>query len=284
MNETNACRLWIRAQQVNAFAMLALALFEVVRELCCDCRTSIGLAAVPLGLMIVLCAWRVYKHSRCPHCGKSVMSFWGRDGVGRAAIRRISKSHSVVCVHCGDEVEIEGCAHRKDARLAWGLTTVAMLLSGALLLVCLDDSQMKFRDRALPIAITAIADRMGGVTPAHISYKMEHRELSVWGWADGDTNKVQAVIQEDPFCVRIADAGEVQHDPSHGLYDISERVADAIARAEFKIHFGDRSIGKMDLRQEGDEFVVTFLCVSPEPILSVGKKGGFVKWLVHDGR
>ena len=284
MRETNACRVWIRVQQVNTFAVLALALFDGVRGLCCDCRTPIGLAAVPLGLMIALCAWRVYKHSRCPNCGKSVMSFWGRDGVGRAAMRRISNSHSVVCVHCGAEVEIEGSARRKEARLAWGLTAVAMSLSVVLLLACLDDSQVKFRDRALPIAITAIADRMGGVTPAHISYKMEHRELYVWGWTDGDTNKVQAVIQEDPFCVRTADAGGVQDDPSHGLYDISERVADAIAQAEFKIHFGDRPIGKTELRLEGDEFVVTFPCESPEPKLVVGKKGGFVKWLVPDGR
>ena len=284
MNETNACRVWIRVQQVNAFAVLALALFDGVRVLCCDCRTPIGLAAVPLGLMIVLCAWRVYKQSRCPNCGKAVMSFWGRDGVGRAAIRLISKSQSVVCVHCGVEVEMEGEVHGKDAGLAWGLTAVAMTVSVALLLACLEDSQVKFRDRALPIAITAIADRKGGVTPAHIRYKMEHRELYVWGWADGDTNKVQAVIQEDPFCVRTADAGGVQDDPSHGLYDISERVADAIARAEFKTKFGDRTIGKTELRQEGDEFVVTFPCESPELKLVVGKKGGFVKWLVHDVR
>ena len=284
MNETNACRVWIRAHQVNAFAAVALVLFRGVRELCCDIRTPVGLAAVPLGLMVALCAWRVYKLSRCPKCGESVMSFWGRDGVGRAAVRRISKLHSVVCVHCGDEVEIEGRARRKDARLVWGQTAVAMSLSGALLLVDLDDSQVKFRDRALPIAITAIADRMGGVTPAHICYKMKPRELYVWGWTDGDTNKVQAVIQEGPFCVRIADAGEVQHDPSHGLYDISERVADAIAQAEFKIHFGDRPIGKTELRLEGDVFVVTFPYESPELKLVVGKKGGFVKWLVPDGR
>ena len=110
MNEANACRVWIRAHQVNAFAAVALVLFRGVRELCCDIRTPVGLAAVPLGLMVALCAWRVYKLSRCPKCGESVMSFWGRDGVGRAAVRRILKLHSVVCVHCGDEVEIEGRA------------------------------------------------------------------------------------------------------------------------------------------------------------------------------
>ena len=283
MSETNACRVWIRAQQFIAVSMLALVLFDSVRALYCDCRTLAGgLAAMPLGLMMGLCAWRVYRLSRCPNCGKSVMSFWGRDGMGRAASRLISKSQSVVCVRCGDEVEMAGDGYGKEAGLACGLTVVAMALSVSLLLF--PDSRTKFRDRALPIAITVIADRMGGVTPTHIRYRMAPREMFVWGWADGETNLVQAVIQEDPFCVRIGDAGGAQHDPSHGLYDISERVADAIAQADFKIHFGDRPSGKTELRLEGDEFVVTFAYESPEPKLVVGKKGGFVKWLVPDGR
>ena len=51
---------------------------------------------------------------------------------------------------------------------------------------------------------------------------MGRRGLRVWGGADGDTNQVQVLIQEDPFCVRIVGDGSMHDDPSHGLYDISE--------------------------------------------------------------
>jgi len=49
---------------------------------------------------------KTFSYSRCPHCGKSVMSKWnGRDAAGRNCAKRIAKHLPILCFNCGQEID-----------------------------------------------------------------------------------------------------------------------------------------------------------------------------------
>ena len=52
------------------------------------------------GIVFVLCL-PMLRYTKCPSCGKSVLSKWWNYGRSR----RILKCQPVICPHCGEEVE-----------------------------------------------------------------------------------------------------------------------------------------------------------------------------------
>ena len=52
------------------------------------------------GIVLVLCL-PMLRYTKCPYCGKSVLSKWWNYG----RVKRILKCQPVICPHCGEEVE-----------------------------------------------------------------------------------------------------------------------------------------------------------------------------------
>ena len=61
------------------------------------------LLALVSGIAFVLCL-RMMRYGKCPYCGKSVLSkkWWNYE-----RIRKIRKCQSILCPHCGKEIETE---------------------------------------------------------------------------------------------------------------------------------------------------------------------------------
>jgi len=99
-------RKWRRIQIACAVAFLVVTLINIYRWATFSCRNSDNLLYSIVAFMMATAAWQCLKYSRCPHCGKWLMSSWlGRDGAGRNYIRRVAKGLPVICAHCGKEVE-----------------------------------------------------------------------------------------------------------------------------------------------------------------------------------
>lgn len=99
-------REWRLAQWACAILTIAYCMIGMLRLVIsldsrfCAYPTSLATLAT------AICASKVQKYSRCPHCGKSVFTKWlGRDGAGRNAIKRIEKRLPIICPHCGEELE-----------------------------------------------------------------------------------------------------------------------------------------------------------------------------------
>ncbi len=96
-------RKWRRAQVTLAIVVIVLGVIGLVElslgRICCWAQNVVSLSFVAVSFC-------VYRCSRCPYCGKSVLSGWsGKDGAGRNCIKRIEKRLPVICVHCGEEVD-----------------------------------------------------------------------------------------------------------------------------------------------------------------------------------
>ena len=104
-------RTWRRFQLATAIGLAvigAAGLIGLVLELAFSPLLNL-LVCLP-SLMIGVFAQLAYNSARCPYCGKHVMSYWsGRDGRKRKAVERIMHRETVVCVHCGAEVETAEC-------------------------------------------------------------------------------------------------------------------------------------------------------------------------------
>ena len=100
-------RKWRRAQVMLAIIVIVLGVIGLVElsfgkgdKICCLVQNVVS-------LLFVAVSFCVYRCSRCPYCGKSVLSGWsGKDGAGRNCIKRIEKRLPVICVHCGEEVDM----------------------------------------------------------------------------------------------------------------------------------------------------------------------------------
>ena len=111
-------RKWRRVQLVCAVALAILAIVDVFRMTAHTYRSGDSLPCIVLSLITCVAGWQACQYSRCPHCGKWLMSSWlGRDGAGRNCIRRVARGLTVICVHCGKEVETMcDCDKASDTR------------------------------------------------------------------------------------------------------------------------------------------------------------------------
>ena len=101
-------RKWWLVQLISSIVFLGVIALNWVWNAFSSRENGILLLAVA-GLAMgvaTFATWQVMRHSRCPHCGKRLMSFWlGRDGAGRSCVNRVMKGLPVICVNCGEEVE-----------------------------------------------------------------------------------------------------------------------------------------------------------------------------------
>lgn len=98
-------REWRCAQKVSAIILIAISLINIAREFS---RASVLSESLVATLAVAVTGWGVWKNSRCPYCRKSIMSAWtGRDGGKRNCVQRIEKRQSVVCIHCGEEIDTD---------------------------------------------------------------------------------------------------------------------------------------------------------------------------------
>ena len=63
-------------------------------------QTLSVLFMIASGIVFVL-SLLMLRYTKCPHCGKSVLSKWWNYGRSK----RIWKCQPVICPHCGEEVE-----------------------------------------------------------------------------------------------------------------------------------------------------------------------------------
>lgn len=66
-------------------------------------RSHLWLAASALSLAVSLIALKAIAYTKCPHCGKSVLSKWSNVERGK----RIAERRPVICVRCGEEVDTD---------------------------------------------------------------------------------------------------------------------------------------------------------------------------------
>ena len=109
-------RKWRRVQLVCTVACVVVLLVSMFRMATHTYRSRDNLPCAVMAFFASVAAWQVCRHSKCPHCGKRLMSFWlGRDGAGRNYIWRVEKRQPVICVHCGEEVDTAGERGKADA-------------------------------------------------------------------------------------------------------------------------------------------------------------------------
>lgn len=107
-NDFNKAREWFLAQRVSAVALLIFVTIDIVLSVTGNHRSMPSLGNAVCGIAVSVCAINCVRHLRCPHCGKSVMSFWlGRDGAGRNCMQLITQHKPIICAHCGEEVETD---------------------------------------------------------------------------------------------------------------------------------------------------------------------------------
>ena len=104
----NSLRKWRRAQVILAIVMIVLGFFGFM-DLYSIKTIRINLWVFNIvSLASVVVSFCVCRCSRCPYCGKSVMSGWtGKDGAGRNCVKRIAERLPVVCAHCGEELDTD---------------------------------------------------------------------------------------------------------------------------------------------------------------------------------
>ena len=109
-------RKWRRVHLVCAVACVAMLLVSMFRMATHTYRSCDNLPCVVMAFITCVAAWQVCRYSKCPHCGKRLMSTWlGRDGAGRNYIRRVTKGQPVICAQCGEEVDTAGERGKADA-------------------------------------------------------------------------------------------------------------------------------------------------------------------------
>ena len=101
-------RRWRHYQVASAIVLTVLTVTDIVLSVFFGfsrtCNLSIGIVTVITGIM----GLKAISYSRCPHCGKSVMSKWlGRDSAGRNCTKRIEKRLPILCFHCGQEIDTD---------------------------------------------------------------------------------------------------------------------------------------------------------------------------------
>ena len=64
------------------------------------CQALLVLVGILSGIVLVLILLML-RYTKCPYCGKSVLSKWWNYG----RVKRILKCQPVICSHCGEEVE-----------------------------------------------------------------------------------------------------------------------------------------------------------------------------------
>ena len=102
-DKARVCR---RLQKLFAIALLLFCGVNLIKFVVSKHRSCDSLPNIIAASAVVISSIGVLRFARCPECGKSLMTTWlGRDGAGRNCIRRIEKSLSVRCPHCGAEVE-----------------------------------------------------------------------------------------------------------------------------------------------------------------------------------
>lgn len=96
-------RKWRHYQVAWAIVLMILAIANIVLL-----GTSTNLVLSIAGLLTVFASLKTFSYSFCPHCGKSFMSKWtGRDAAGRNCTKRIERHQSILCVHCGQEIDTD---------------------------------------------------------------------------------------------------------------------------------------------------------------------------------
>ena len=133
-------RKWRRIQMVCAAVFLVVTLVNFYRWATFSCSSGDHLLSSIVAVAVAVATGQCVKYSRCPHCGKRLMSFWlGRDGAGRNYIRRVAKGLPVICAYCGEEVETTcdgGKANAPRRKLSWprviAISILAFVIGGSL--------------------------------------------------------------------------------------------------------------------------------------------------------
>lgn len=133
-------RKWRRIQMVCAAVFLVVTLVNLYRWATFSCSSGDHLLYSIVAFAVSVAAWPCIKYSRCPHCGKRLMSFWmGRDGAGRNYMRRVAKGLPVICAHCGEEVETTCDGGKTSAfrrKFSWprviAISILAFVIGGSL--------------------------------------------------------------------------------------------------------------------------------------------------------
>ena len=94
-------RKWRHYQVAWAIVLITLAIVNIFLW-----GTGSSFAPSIAGLYLAFAGLKTHSYSCCPHCGKSFMSKWtGRDAAGRNCTKRIERHQSILCVHCGQEID-----------------------------------------------------------------------------------------------------------------------------------------------------------------------------------
>ena len=102
----NNLRKWRKVQVMLAIVVIVLGLLAFVELFLGKGGRIYGLSLNIVSLALAAVSFCVYRCSRCPYCGKSVMSGWtGKDGARRNCVRRITKRLPIICAHCGKEMD-----------------------------------------------------------------------------------------------------------------------------------------------------------------------------------
>ena len=101
-------RMWRHVQVLSAVIMIVLVLIDLAEKVFFVRSNVATLSLSVAALAVAVTNLCVYRYSRCPHCGKSLMSTWlGRDAAGRNCVTRIEKCLPVLCAHCGEEADTD---------------------------------------------------------------------------------------------------------------------------------------------------------------------------------
>ena len=103
-NHFKEFRKWRRVQIVCAIAVLCLVPLHILYRRECPLIGFVYFSAI---IGVAICGLVMYHKSKCPYCGKSMMSIWGFDDLKRSVVLSIQKRLSVICYHCGKAVETE---------------------------------------------------------------------------------------------------------------------------------------------------------------------------------
>jgi len=101
-------RKWRHYQVASAIVLIVLVVSNIILSAFLGfsrpCNLSVCIVSVITGIM----GLKAISYSRCPHCGKYIMSKWlGRDSAGRNCTKRIEKRLPILCFHCGQEVDTD---------------------------------------------------------------------------------------------------------------------------------------------------------------------------------
>lgn len=98
-------RKWRHYQVASAIVLLVLVVTDVISSVFFGFNRSSSRNICIVAFITSIMALKAVGHSRCPHCGMSVMSKWtGRDAAGRNCAKRIEERLPISCFHCGTEI------------------------------------------------------------------------------------------------------------------------------------------------------------------------------------